>query len=319
MIPHAFRKKTGTRPVSKNDIPPAAMAAEDDPRPVPLRRDVRLACEGVTVVALSISVELNVYDHVKHAHMPGILGWTIGIAVPVVVAMLSHVAAHVNFHWAVKIWVGGIVSLLMYVSAFAGTRVLTPGMTKGPALGTAAGMDLAALTALGLLMFNASVEAALAAWGARDAARRQAAESQKIVDRYSRTERTVTAPGNAVGNAVPAVTGNARAAEVTVTAPNPVAPAGAPETVTIDDTEALGGAPGAEVIDLRPVPTEEEMRVLARALYEETGRLSVRAYRDQHRGSQKKVAAAVAAVKAELGLTDDDDAARDGRGEAGAG
>jgi hypothetical protein len=307
-----------------NENAPAAVLS--DPRPVPLRRDVKLACQGVTVTALSISVELNVYDHVKYAHMPAVIGWSIGVAVPFVIAFLSHVAAHVNFHPAAKFWVGLIVTVLMYVSAAAGVSVLRPGMGFLPALGTAAGMDAAALTALGFLMFNTSVVAALTAWQDREQQRLRQEQAAQVAARYSTRQQAGNSTGNSTsnraGNTIPAVTGNTPAAAPPVTGPAPqVTPAGtAPTPVTAGGGEgdtgeaAQGSYPGAQVIGLTPVPTEQEMRALARHLYDTTGNLSVRAYRGAgYRGSQKAVMAAVAAVKAELGLADDDTAAAGAR------
>jgi hypothetical protein len=297
-----------------NSAPLIAATVQDDPRPELIEPSVELVGKAGIVTATVISVTLNVYAHL-HGHLlnPAI-GWVVGIGVPLLVAFVAHVAAHVRFHWTVKGWIFAVSAVLMYVSAAAGTSVLRRELTLGPALAASIGADLAALTLLGFLMYATDRKTDLKAWQKREDERVRQAQTADTVARYSRMARPVTVPGNSVsnaaGNTAPPVTGNTPPAELAVTAPNPVLPPDSPVIpVAGDDSEAQGSGHDAEVIDLRPVPTEEEMRVLARALYAETGKLSVRLYRERHRGSQKKVAAAVAAVKAELGLIDDDDTA----------
>jgi hypothetical protein len=279
---------------------------------------VEYACEAATVIALGISIELNVYDHLHNGHISPLIAWTIGIAVPALVAILSHAAAHVNFHWSVKGWIGAIVAVLMYVSASAGTRVLTPGMTHGPAVGTAFGMDLAALTALGTLMYSASQKAALAKWEARQEARRLHAEREER-ERTARAEYEALAarfgrPGNSRGNAlgnsrgngIKAPGGNASALQ-SGNASRPALPPATPAGIVAATAETVPAGqvtgPLATVTDLprRPSMTEDEMWALAMKLADERERvgldLTVRAFMDEYGGTPKRVAPLVKKVK----------------------
>jgi hypothetical protein len=296
--------------------------AVPDPRPKTLRKDVEVACEAATVIALGISVELNVYDHLHNGHITPLIAWTIGISVPALVAILSHAAAHINFHWAVKGWIGAIVAVLMYVSASAGTRVLTPGMTHGPAVATAFGMDLAALTALGTLMYSASQKAALAKWEARQEARRlqaereereraERAEYEALTARFgrpgnSRGNALGNSRGNGEGNAIEGPRGNAPAVQPG-NASRAALPPSAPAGVVVATAETVPGGrvtgPLATVTDLprRASMTDDEMQALAMKLADERERigleLTVRAFMDEYGGTPKRVAPLVKSVK----------------------
>lgn len=274
--------------------------AASDPRPKTLRKDVEYACEAATVIALGISIELNVYDHLHNGHISPLIAWTIGIAVPALVAILSHAAAHVNFHWAVKGWIGVIVAVLMYVSASAGTRVLTPGMTHGPAVATAFGMDLAALTALGTLMYSASQKAALAKWEARQEARRRQAELDVLDAQYTRPRRQgntggngeENVPGNGRGNAPALPEGNAGRLALPAASPAPG-----------EGPAASRGQEGdAEVYQIRrPAQAPEEIRQLAWKLAGELAlqgkTLSVAAYKQRYGGKTERISPIIAEVK----------------------
>jgi hypothetical protein len=290
-----------------------------DPRPKTLRKDVEVVCEAATVIALGISIELNVYDHLHNGHITPLIAWTIGISVPALVAILSHAAAHVNFHWSIKGWIGAIVAVLMYVSASAGTRVLTPGMTHGPALATAFGMDLAALTALGTLMYSASQKAALAKWEARQEVRRLQAEQERaeqaeraeyeaLIERFGRAgnrrgNALGNSRGNAGGNAVEAPGGNTSALQ-----PGSAGRAALPPAVVVTGTaETVQGGratgPMATVTDLprRASMSGDEMWTLAMKLADERERvgleLTVRAFMEEYGGTPKRVAPLVKKVK----------------------
>jgi hypothetical protein len=287
-----------------------------DPRPKTLRKDVTYACEAATIIALTISVELNIYQHVKLGHMPAGIGWTVGLAVPLLVAILSHVAAHVNFHWTLKIWVGGIVAALMFVSASAGIKVLAPAMGYLPAGVASYGLDLATV---GVLMYSASQVAALALWEARQEARRLEAE-REARERAERAEYEALAarfgrPGNSRGNALGNSRGNATGAPEGNTqylqqgndgaryALPPAAPAG----VVASTAETVPGiratVPLATVTDLprRPSMSDDEMWTLAMKLAGERERvgldLTVRAFMDEYGGTPKRVAPIVKQVK----------------------
>jgi hypothetical protein len=289
-----------------------------DPCPKTLRKDVTYACEAATIIALTISVELNIYQHVKLGHMPAGIGWTVGIAVPLLVAILSHVAAHVNFHWTLKIWVGGIVAALMFVSASAGIKVLAPAMGDLPAGVASYGLDLAALTTVGVLMYAASQVAALALWEARQEARRLQAE-REARERAERAEYEALAarfgrPGNALGNSG----GNARGNTAGTLAGNALGlhagnagwaalPAAPPPAVVAPAAETVpAGSPAgplATVTDLprRPAMSDDEMWALAMKLAGERERvgldLTVRAFMDEYGGTPKRVAPLVKRVK----------------------
>jgi hypothetical protein len=290
-----------------------------DPRPKTLRKDVTLACEVSTVIALTISVELNIYQHVHLGHMVSGIGWTIGFAVPMLVALMSHVAAHVNFHPVLKAWVGGIVAALMYVSASAGKEVLAPAMGGGPAAVASYGMDLAALTMVGTLMFSASQKAALAKWEARQEARRLQAEQERA-ERAERAEyEALTARfgrggnsrgnalgnsrGNAGGNAVEAAGGNAPALQPGNAGRAALPPAGVVTATaeTVPGDRATG--PMATVTDLprRASMSDDEMWTLAMKLADERERvgleLTVRAFMEEYGGTPKRVAPLVKKVK----------------------
>jgi len=279
-----------------------------DPRPKTLRKDVAYACEAGTVIALTISVELNIYQHVKLGHMPALIGWTVGLAVPLLVAILSHVAAHVNFHWTLKIWVGGIAAALMFASASSGIKVLTPGMGTVPAGVASYGLDLAALTAVGVLMYSASQSADLARWEARQEARRLEAEREALAARFSRPGNSRgnsqgnaggnregngwgNASGGLAGNAQGLPEGNAGQAALPLATPLAIEP---PE----DETGPL-----ATVTDLmrKPPMADDEMWALAMKLADERERagldLTVRAFMDEYGGTPKRVAPLVKRVK----------------------
>lgn len=285
-----------------------------DPRPKTLRKDVEVACEAATVIALGISVELNVYAHLHIGHIVPLIAWTIGFSVPFLVAILSHAAAHVNFHWAVKGWIFVIVSILMYVSASAGTRVLTPGMGHGPALGTSFGMDLAALTTLGTLMYSASQKAALAKWEARQEAlrlqaergARERAEQAEYEALSARFGRPGNGRGNAWGNAIEGPGGNAPAfqpGDASRAALSPAVPAGVVASTAETVPGGLATGPLATVTDLprRPSMSDDEMWTLAMKLADERERvgleLTVRAFMDEYKGTPKRVAPLVKRVK----------------------
>lgn len=282
-----------------------------DPRPKTLRKDVIWACEAATIIALTISVELNIFQHVKLGHMPAVIGWTVGFAVPLLVAILSHVAAHVNFHWTLKIWVGGIAAALMFASASAGIKVLAAGMGALPAGVASYGLDLAALTTVGVLMYSASQSAALALWEARQEARRaeaereareraEQAEYEALAARFGRPGNgRGNSGGNAGGNTSGGLAGNApglpegNAGRLAL--PPPAPPAG----WVPDD----GTGPLATVTDLprKPAMTDSEMWDLAVKLAGERERigldLTVRAFMDEYGGTPKRVAPLVKKVK----------------------
>jgi hypothetical protein len=300
-----------------------------DPRPKTLRKDVIYACEASTVIALSVSVELNIFQHVKLGHMFPLIGWTVGFAVPLLVAFLSHVAAHVKFHLALQIWVGGIVAALMFASASAGIKVLTPGMGALPAGVASYGLDLAALTALGVLMYSASQSAALAQWEARQEARRaeaereareraEQAEREVLAARYGRPGNRGSTPaigggntpvitaGNVPGNAPTIGGGNTLALTAgngpgRATAPGaPVLPGGETAAVEVPGEQGSGLASVSPI--RRPVATDDEIRKLAEALADELAAqgktLSVRAYTDRFGGKTARISPIVAEVKA---------------------
>jgi hypothetical protein len=293
--------------------------AGHDPRPKTLRKDVTYACEAATIIALTISVELNIYQHVKLGHMPAGIGWTVGLAVPLLVAILSHVAAHVNFHWTLKIWVGGIVAALMFVSASAGIKVLAPAMGYLPAGVASYGLDLAALTTVGVLMYSASQVAALARWEARQEARRieaerdareraERAEYEELAARFGRTgNNRGNALGNSRGNATGVPGGNAQYLQPGNDGTRPALPPAAPAGVVASTAETVLGSratvPLATVTDLprRPSMSDDEMWALAMKLAGERERvgldLTVRAFMDEYGGTPKRVAPLVKRVK----------------------
>jgi hypothetical protein len=289
--------------------------AVSDPRPKTLRKDVVIACEISTVIALTISVELNIYQHVHLGHMVAGIGWTVGFAVPLLVALMSHVAAHVNFHPVLKAWVGGIVAALMYVSASAGKEVLAPSMGAGPAGVASYGMDLAALTMVGTLMYSASQKAALARWEARQEARRLQAE-QEARERAERAEyealaarfgRAGNGRGNALGNAGGNAAGAAGGNRPAVWPGNTGRAALPPPAVVPGTAETVPGeratGPMATVTDLprRAPMSDDEMWTLAMKLADERERigldLTVRAFMDEYGGTPKRVAPLVKRVK----------------------
>lgn len=273
--------------------------AVHDPRPKSMDPSVITACQASIVLAAGLSITLNVYQHV-HSHdlNPGI-AWVVGTFVPVLVALLSHVAAHVKSTWLVKALVFGISGLLMYVSASAGTTVLTPALHFGPALATSVGADLAALTVLGFLMHAADLRAALEAWQEREAQRRRQAELDALDAQYGRPARQGNTLGNGRGNAPGNVKGNGQGNNRGLLAGNAGRPALPPAEST--GTEA----PGGRVVQMRrPVASPEEIRALARKLAAELdirGRaLSVAAYKERYGGKTDRIAPIVAEVKAEF-------------------
>lgn len=282
--------------------------AVHDPRPKSMDPSVVKACQASIVLAAGLSITLNVYQHL-HGHdlNPGI-AWVVGTFVPVLVALLSHVAAHVKSGWFVKVLVFGISGLLMYVSASAGTTVLTPALHFGPALATSAGADLAALTMLGFLMHAADLKAALDAWEEREAERRRQAEYEALSARFGRPgngrgNALGNSRGNAGGNAVKAAEGNAPALQPgnagRTALPSAVVVAGTAETVQGD--RATG--PMATVTDLprRASMSDDEMWTLAVKLADERERvgleLTVRAFMEEYGGTPKRVAPLVKKVK----------------------
>jgi hypothetical protein len=275
-----------------------------DPRPKTLRKDVIYACEASTVIALTISVELNIYQHVKLGHMHALIGWTVGFAVPLLVAILSHVAAHVNFHWTLKTWVGGIAAALMFASASAGIKVLAPGMGIVPAGVASYGLDLAALTTVGVLMYSASQSAALALWEARQEARRLEAEREALAARFARPGNSRgnaggNREGNGWGNASGGLAGNAQGLPEGNAGQAALPPAAPLDFESPDDDTG----PLATVTDLprKPAMTDGEMWDLAMKLAGERERagldLTVRAFMDEYGGTPKRVAPLVKRVK----------------------
>jgi hypothetical protein len=283
-----------------------------DPRPKTLRKDVEIACEAASVIALTISVELNVYQHVHLGHMIAGIGWTVGIAVPLLVALMSHVTAHVNFHPVLKVWVGGIVAALMYVSASAGLPVLAPAMGKGPAMVASYGMDLAALTMVGTLMYSAAQKAALGKWEERREARRlqseqeereraAQAEREALMERFGRRGNTGgNSRGNAGGNTGGNAAGGNTAALQQGNAARPELPPAAPGEPA-GDARVTG--PLATVTDLtrRPAMADDVMWTLAMKLADELEKadmeLTNRAFMDEYGGTPRRVAPIVKAVK----------------------
>ena len=268
-------------------------------RPQALRKDVEIACEAAMVIALTISVELNVYDHIKIGRMVALIGWSVGITVPVLVAILAHAAAHVNFHWTVKAWVGGIVAVLMYVSATAGSRVLSPGMGAGPATATAFGMDLAALTTLGVLMYSAARKAAIRAWDEREEAHREQARIDVITARYGKGAGQVSAPGAGGGisrGAAGGISGGITPPAVEGSASHPAITAGspAPEDAAPGDSET-GQDGDATVTPLvrRPYQSPDEMLTAAAIMAAELAvigePITGRGYRTQHGGKPARI------------------------------
>jgi hypothetical protein len=275
-----------------------------DPRPKTLRKDVAWACQAGMVIALTISVELNIFQHVKLGGMPALIGWPVGIAVPLLVAILSHVAAHVNFNWPLKVWVGGIAAALMFASASAGIKVLAPGMGGLPAGVASYGVDLAALTTLGVLMYSASQSAALARWEARQEARRAEAEREALAARFARPGNSRgnaggNREGNGWGNAPGGLAGNAQGLPEG-NAGQPALPPAAPLAIDPPDDET---GPLATVTDLmrKPPMADGEMWDLAMKLAGERERagleLTVRAFMDEYGGTPKRVAPLVKRVK----------------------
>jgi hypothetical protein len=250
-----------------------------------------------------MSVELNVYAHIRDGHMSPFIGVTVGVFIPFLVAILSHAAAHVNFHNALKFLVGAIVCDLMYVSASSGIRVLAPGLGISPAIAGSVGVDLAALTALGLLMYSASQKAALTEWeGRREAERRQAAqaaEDQALQDRINELtarqaggNRGGNTPGNSGSNAVGGATGNTPPLPPAPPVPPALPPAAPPVTPGEDSTEEEGDG-GTVTPFRRPALTDQEIRLLAEdmaGILEADGRqLSVRGFQDIHGGGTNRV------------------------------
>jgi hypothetical protein len=279
-------------------------AAPADPRPKTLRKDVEVVAEGAMVISLGTSFELNVYDHLHNGHIVALVAWTVGLSVPLLVAFLAHMAAHVNYRRAVQVWIFAIASVLMYVSASAGTRLLTPGMGTGPALAAAVGLDLAALTALGTLMHSAAQKAALAGWEERQEARRlrEEREAREQAERAEREELMARfgRPGNSRGNAAGNSAGNAAAGNTPALQPGN---AGRPELAAGGAPDARVTGPLATVTDLtrRPSMADDEMWALAMTLADDRERvgldLTVRAFMDEYGGTPKRVAPLVKAVK----------------------
>jgi len=263
--------------------------AVHDPRPQLLNPGVVKVCQASIIIAAFLSIELNVYHNVEIGHLPGLLGWTVGISVPVLVAFLSHVAAKVRLHWAVKAWVFAIVALLMYVSASSGLAVLAPGLHTGPALATAVGADLAAMTLLGFLMYAAEKQHALTEWQGREDARARQAHRSDLDSKFGRGGRGGTGggtgPGNGQGNGA---AGNGQG-DTAVPDPGPQDP--------------TGNGDGTNVVTPLRGITDDEMRELARGLADDLAlvgkRLTVAAYREKYRGKNARVAKIVREVNDE--------------------
>lgn len=266
--------------------------AVHDPRPEPLELGVVRVCQASIVIAVSLSVELNIYQHLEGGQLTPWIGVPIGIGVPILVAFLSHAAARVNFHRAVQVWVFVLAAVLMYVSASAGIKVLTPALGFGPALATSVGMDLTALTTLGFLMFAAAKDAALKAWQGREDTRLRQARTAELDREFRRPGRAGngggTGQGNGQGNDTGPSEGNGEGND---TGPSP------------DQQHDSGNGGGGTVTPIRRVVTDEQMRVLARALADDLAargeRLTVAAYRAKYPGKNKRIADAVRDVNAE--------------------
>lgn len=287
-------------------------AREDDMPPEKVEGSVIFFAYAAIICAAIMSVTLNVYHDVQPAthslfHLPKQIAVMVGVLVPSMCVFISHVAAKIPTNNWVKGWLFALTGTLMYVSATAGTKTLTPVTGLGPALAVSIGVDATAMTFLGVLMFVMARKIAVAEWEATAADRERRAAIEALAARQApRATR-----GNTGGNAAPAAGGNT---PVPSEENAPAAPAGngalsatltvgSRETPSGDDPEGEGSGLATVSPLRRPVVTDDEIEMLAVALADElalTGRqLSVRAYRSKYGGKASRVCPIIAKVKAE--------------------
>ncbi len=288
---------------------------EDDVPPQLVEGSVIFFAYAAIVLAAIVSITLNVYHDTRPATgdklLPEQIAVMIGVAVPLLCAFISHVAATIPTGNWVKGWLFVLTGVLMYVSATAGTKTLKAVMGLEPALGVSVGVDATAMTFLGVLMLARSRKTALAVWQAGEAERQRRAAVASAAARYARPaaretlrgNSLVITPGNAAGNAPGAAGGNAVALTAGSTPPVPALPPGS----SAGGEAGAGEDPGAlaSVSPMRrPAATDDEIRMLAEALADELAAegkvLTVRAYTDKYGGKTARVAPIIADVKARL-------------------
>jgi hypothetical protein len=278
---------------------------EGDEEPPLVTAETIVFAVSVIVIALGLSITTNTYHDL---HSETSIPWTIplafGIAIPVLIAIISHTAATFNVDWKIRAALATPVAAFMAYSANAGITVLGPVMGTFWAAVVTITVDVTAIVYLGVLVFASEMKRQHAAWEKREARRLQQAESEKIMARYSRDAARVTGQGNAGGNAPGNTGGNATAA-IAGDAPLPAITAGSPPAggVTGPDGNPEGEGTGpANVTQLRrPAQSAEELLTAAATMAADLAKIgdliTGRGYRAQFGGKPDRVGPVVNDVK----------------------
>jgi hypothetical protein len=290
-----------------------------DPRPELVDRSIVALGEFSIILTMGMSIVLNTYHDLRGGNpINPYIAVSIGIVVPVLIAMISHVAATLRIHWAVQAWIFLLVIAFMYVSAVAGTDILKPHLSLGPALVISLALDASALTMLGILIYARHQKTALAEWLVREEARCEAAILADTQGRYGRRPLPGNGGGNAGGNGEGNARGNAWGNGFGLgqgNAPRAIAAGqGNPGTGSSGAGSGGGeGTPGTPSQDSgdgdtvtpfvrRPRQTDEEIRMLAEDLARKLAvageELSVGKYRAAYGGKAERVSPIVGEVKA---------------------
>lgn len=197
---------------AEDDIPP-------DIPPEPLSASAVVFAYVGVITSLVISLTLNIY-HDSHADtaaanaahaavkadyhpLPMGIAVLVGIGIPLLCGVLSHLGAEVDSNRMGKLVIYAIVAALMFVSAKAGTSVLEMVLGFAAAVIASVAVDSAAMYCLHTLMKHQERKKALKQWEAGQAERqRQATEKRRqranavTAARNSGGRRTVTPRDN---------------------------------------------------------------------------------------------------------------------------
>jgi hypothetical protein len=237
------------------------------------RGAIRVAYTAIAV-AMGESLTMNIWADTRGQTTDWVAVFVAviaSIAAPLLIMLVSHVFAELQFHWLVTTLMGLTVAALMYVSASAGTKALEPTKGFGPALSLSLGVDAIAALMLIVLMEAAEREAAWQKWEAGEAdraraaaaaaaAQRKQAEREELELRFGRRGTRQGNGGNGSGgnaegngeqplegNSVPVPKGNVqRPAGMVPASGAPSAAAGAKATAAGARVVAVGETAGRE-------------------------------------------------------------------------
>ena len=339
MLKELFRTKT-----SDPDTPPDS----------PFSRSAIVFSYIGVVVALAISLTQNIY-HDTHADAGGNIHYhplpigiaiMVGVGVPLLCGVLSHLAAEVDTGAVGKSVIYVIVGALMYVSARAGTAVMSPVLGGKTSVVLSVAVDAGAMFCIHVLMTDQKRKKALEKWNAGAAERqrqaaenRRAAEAEALAARGHGPRTPATRPGNgplapagnAPGNTLSAAAGNTPGNGSGSTLGNTrgaTAGGGLPGTarnVAGNGQEEAAGNVTPIGIRQATAPasggksskTDEEWLLLIEAFYkhcvEAGGNFGTRAFIREHGGSSKRIGPLITRFLEER------QSASEGRGEEGAG